>query len=134
MFIILIIVCIIRNTVNYLIYILKKRKRPNIKPVVCVCVVNNKVGVCLREDYNRASENWWKRWGDMGPANLSNFGCRIPVEDSYTFPIDSKELAEFLEGCRVEEVVFRIKNEKQLPISFLENRVVDSIKLFKQYI
>ncbi len=83
------------------------------KPVVCVCRVENRLGVVLRKDHEKHSRKFWKSVAKMELNSGSKFavplrGIAIPVGPIYVFPPDSRALRTLLDKCRVEQSAFNV--------------------------
>lgn len=80
-------------------------------PIVCVCKVNNRIGVVLRRDHNRASE---RHWGRRMPYYFSNkkrgtsFPWILDVSPVFVFEDESREYKTLITDCRTEVAVFSV--------------------------
>jgi hypothetical protein len=95
---------------------MRQRKRTYDKPVVCICQVNDRVGVVLRSDSNKASHDFWKphitgkiRY-DHGSAAAWR-GRYMNVKPVFVFRPDSNEYANLLNGCYVERATFEVPHQ-----------------------
>lgn len=83
------------------------------RPIICICRVNGKIGVVLRKDYDKASQDYWKPYYDgkedydaghiMAPS-----GRRLGVSPVFVFERGSKEYYTLCYGCYVEQADFEV--------------------------
>ena len=84
------------------------------RPVVRVCVVNGKVGVVLRQDYDNASRQYWDPYYrgilryDAGHISAAS-GRRVVVDPVFVFTLRSPEYYTRVYGCYVEEALFHVR-------------------------
>jgi len=88
----------------------KKHEERPAPPVVCVCQINSLVGVVLRENYDRASKEFWSsyRRGMRYPVGETPLGQRLWAPHTYVFSKDSRALQAILKGCFAEIATFEV--------------------------
>ncbi len=94
----------------FIIWLPKWRERH--RPVVCVCRVNDRVGVVLRKDHNRGSRMEWAPYmkGEEHYDRIAEARCLgriLVVPNVFTFR-GGPELDTLLYGCYVEEAIFSV--------------------------
>jgi hypothetical protein len=90
-----------------------ERRRHYHMPIICVCEVNGRIGIVLRDDYHKASKEYWKRYYD-GKAHYdfghvsAPFGRRLKVGPMFNFKAGSDEYYTICAACYVEHAVFDV--------------------------
>lgn len=84
------------------------------RPVICVCRVGpRRTGVVLRDDFHRASREYWKRrltgkeHYDAGHIGAPD-GHRIDVSPVFVFEDTSREYLTLVHRCYVEQATFHV--------------------------
>lgn len=98
--------------VFFCLWIIRKRRQPGRKPVICVCECNGCYGVVLRDDYNKASYAHWEPyhngekqydWGHISAPR----GRLLEVEPVFVFR-DFNLLYTITVDCYTESAEFYV--------------------------
>ena len=97
----------------------RKRNRYR-KPVVCVCEVNGKIGLVLRQDLDNASRAHWAPYcsgnEQHDPGFISApFGINLEVSPMFVFSDRlSDEFRALVSGCFVEKSSFEVPRHAEV--------------------
>lgn len=112
---------------------MKEKKAASVftRPVICVCQVDGKVGVVLRQDYDRASQDCWTEVSQLSkkePGKKSSGFAphRVVVEPVFLFKADCPKLKRIIERCFPEKAIFH------LPI--VPMSIIDDSKAAEEYL
>lgn len=83
------------------------------RPVICVCKVQGRVGVVLREDYDSASRKYWKPYydgeEDYDAGHITApCGQRLELAPVFVFEPQSREYYTLCYSCYVEQATFEV--------------------------
>ena len=89
-----------------------EHRREHYRPIICVCEVNGRIGVVLRDDLHKASREYWKQYYDGRHYDSGHVaapdGRRLKVEPLFNFKGWSPEYYTICISCYVEQATFDV--------------------------